>query len=172
MKVRPTSDMLKAAIFNVLFSMGGHDCIEGKTVLDVFAGTGALGIEAISRGAVKCYFIDNDIDSVSVIRKNLDATGIESKDFVILSSCMAGLSKLEEKGVKIDLVLMDPPYNKRLTLQAIESISKSSICNDNCIIVAEHSIKEELPEKINNFSKAVEKIYSDKVLSFFLMGNG
>jgi 16S rRNA (guanine(966)-N(2))-methyltransferase RsmD len=167
LKVRPTSDKLKAAIFNVLFSISGNINMENSFVLDIFAGTGALGIEAISRNARICYFIDSDADAVNVIKKNLSSIGIEDKAVVILKNYVNALKLLSEKKVKFDLILMDPPYIKGFNAQAIENINDCDIFSDKCVIVAEHGIKEILPEQVKSFYKITEKTYGDKVLSFY-----
>jgi 16S rRNA (guanine(966)-N(2))-methyltransferase RsmD len=167
LKVRPTSDKLKAAIFNVLFSIESGAFKKEKVVLDLFAGTGALGIEALSRSAGYCYFIDKDAEAVSIIKKNLKSVEAEKEAKVILKDYKSGINIIKENGVKLDIIFMDPPYKDNLAMQAIEDICKSGIFNDGCIIIAEHSIKEKLPERIKSFYKTTEKFYSDKVLSFY-----
>ncbi len=165
--MRPTSGKLKAAIFNVLFSLGKNADIEGRAALDLFAGSGALGIEALSRGAKTCCFIDNSAESVKVIRKNLSALGIGDSAAVLLKSYKAGLNLLSDMGLKFDIIFMDPPYRDDVIPQAIDNISKYSVLNAGGIIVAEHDIKVTLCEMISGFKKITEKYYSNKALSFY-----
>jgi 16S rRNA (guanine(966)-N(2))-methyltransferase RsmD len=141
--------------------------MKGKVVLDIFAGSGALGIEALSRGAICCCFIDKDADAVSSIKKNLNSVKAAREAVVLLKNYKSGLNTLKEKGLKFDVIFMDPPYKNNLSMQVIESICDHGIFNNDCIIAAEHGIKEKLPELIKDFCKTTEKIYSDKVLSFY-----
>ncbi|MFC1855374.1 16S rRNA (guanine(966)-N(2))-methyltransferase RsmD [Thermodesulfobacteriota bacterium] len=166
-KTRPTSDKLKGAIFNVLFSIGGIHSFENMVVLDLFAGTGALGIEAISRGADICYFVDKNRDAIQVIKNNLDMIGASDHAHLILKHFDVGLNILRDMGVKPDIIFMDAPYDKLLTLPAIKNIILNDTYNSNSIIIAEHSSSEEMPEKIEPFNKVSEKFYGEKVLTFY-----
>jgi 16S rRNA (guanine(966)-N(2))-methyltransferase RsmD len=170
-KVRPTSDKLKAAIFNVLYSLDVTDDMENVSVLDIFAGTGALGIEAISRGAKSCCFIDKDSDAVDVIKKNLASLNADKGHDIIFTDYKNGLQILGKKGIQFDLIFMDPPYKKNLTFQAINNINIYEVFSRKCVIVAEHSSEEILPDTINEFHKITEKFYGDKVLSFYSLKN-
>ena len=167
-KVRPTSDKLKAAIFNVLFSQG-LDRFDDLRALDLFAGSGALGIEALSRGAKSCYFIDKDIDSVNIVKANLKNLNLIDKNQarVVLRGHIKAIEMLRHSDITFDLIFLDPPYNQDLIIQAIENICECGIFSNHCLVVAEHSIKEELPGEIKKFRKVTEKYYGSKVLSFF-----
>jgi 16S rRNA (guanine966-N2)-methyltransferase len=101
--VRPTSDRVREAIFNTLFSMG---VLEGARVMDLFAGTGALGIEALSRGAAHCTFVDRDRGAVALIEANVAALGIEDRATVVRADALAHV----DRSGPVDVVLADPPY--------------------------------------------------------------
>jgi 16S rRNA (guanine966-N2)-methyltransferase len=104
-KVRPTSERVREALFN---SLGSLDAVEGATVLDLFAGTGALGIEALSRGAVSATFVDADVSSVNVIKANLAGTGLGERARVVHADVFRFLADAPPAGV--DVAFADPPY--------------------------------------------------------------
>ena len=101
--IRPTSDRVREAIFNTLFSMGA---LESSQVLDLFAGSGAMGIEALSRGAAHCTFVDRDPDAIALIEANLASLAIDDRATVVRSDARAQL----DRSGPLDLVLVDPPY--------------------------------------------------------------
>ncbi len=172
MEVRPTSDKLKSAIFNVLYSMTGTTSLEGIVVLDIFAGTGALGIEALSRGANKCYFIDRALDSVNIIKKNLNSIGLDDDINVRIlhTDHIKGVKALQVAEEKFDLIFLDPPYNKNFSTKTIEIINTCDILSKKGIIISEHSIEEKMPDRLKNHRVRTEKVYKDKVLSFYSIG--
>lgn len=100
---RPTTDKVREAVFNAL---GSLDVVAGARVMDLFAGTGAMGIEALSRGAQHCVFIENDKSALSVLKKNIQNLGVEARSTVLAMSAQAGASQHTD----IDLVIADPPY--------------------------------------------------------------
>ena len=173
LKVRPTSDKLKSAIFDVLFSLGVGRSLDGITALDVFAGSGALGIEALSMGAAKCHFIDKDRDSINAIENNLGALKIEREKYAILNcDFRSAIKNLSKNDIRFDLIFIDPPYKNNLTLEVLENINIYAIVSSVVAIVCEHSAKEILPERVKAFKKVTEKFYGDKVLSFYTINSG
>src|ERR1700723_682447 len=109
MDIRPTSDRLRETLFNVLTS-GDPAALEGTVWLDLFAGTGALGIEALSRGAAMVYFVEASAKAAALIRKNLQAVGAESGFQVLQQDVLNGLGHLAKLGVAADFAFLDPPY--------------------------------------------------------------
>ncbi len=105
---RPTSDRVREATFNALGSLGA---VEGAVVLDLFAGSGALGIEALSRGAERCTFVDSDRAARAAVAANLAATGLAGRATVVAGSAERHLAELAEQGMVVDLALLDPPYD-------------------------------------------------------------
>jgi 16S rRNA (guanine(966)-N(2))-methyltransferase RsmD len=135
--VRPTSDMVKESIFNII-----QFDIEGRDVLDLFAGTGQLGIEALSRGAGHCTFTDSAQASVSLIRKNLGTAGFEDRAEL---ACVDGIGFLS-RNTKYDIIFLDPPYDSDLLPKAMQKITEFDILKENGIIVAETRERTPVPE--------------------------
>lgn len=137
METRPTTDRVKEGVFNVL-----QFDIEGRRVLDLFAGTGQLGIECLSRGAVSAVFVDRRADAVKLIRENLKITELSDRARVVSGDSMEYLKSLREK---FDVILLDPPYEAGLLEPAIAHIAKFDILEPHGIIVAEHPAGKVLP---------------------------
>ena len=133
--VRPTTDQVKEALFNII-----QFDIEGRRVLDLFAGTGQLGIEALSRGAAACTFVDASRDSVRLVQENLRRCGLEGR---VLNCDALGYLKTREK---YDLVFLDPPYGSGLEIQAMEAIKEFDILSRGGIMVCETRPETVLPE--------------------------
>ena len=157
-KIRPTSDKVKGAIFNILSS------VEDKMVLDLFAGSGALGIEALSRGAQEVVFVDNSFSSLGLIRKNLEKLGFRVKGRLIKKNVLRFL-KGETEG-KFDLILADPPYGKGLCQKLLELLAEKDFLIADGVLVIEHHKKEKI-EKVENFILLQERKYGDTLVSFF-----
>ena len=151
--VRPTYDKVKEAMFALL----ARD-IEGATVIDLFAGTGGLGIEALSRGAQKVYFCDNSGASLEVVKKNTEYCPDEEKEILRgdFSDC---LRKLSARKVKADIILCDPPYGKGIPEQALALISEYGLLAENGVIIVERSASD-LPVK-KYFTYVTEKTYGE-----------
>ena len=137
METRPTTDRVKEGLFNII-----QFDIEGRKVLDLFAGTGQLGIECLSRGAVSAVFVDRRPDAVKLIRENLKATSLSERARVVSGDSMEFLKSLREK---FDLIFLDPPYEAELLEPAIAHIAKFDILSPHGIIVAEHPAGRVLP---------------------------
>ncbi len=159
-KVRPTSDKVKEALFSILM----YD-IEDAVFCDMFAGTGGIGIEALSRGAKKCYFIDASPASMRLIKSNAIKCKADTDSEFILGSFENALQKIDEK---IDIFFLDPPYSKGIELEAVKAIAMSESLKDGGIIVIEHHKDDKLPENIEKYNKFKEKKYGRIVLSFYI----
>ena len=162
LNTRPTSDKVKGALFNILAGR-----IEGSSVLDLFAGTGNLGIEALSRGADLAVFIDKSPESISVIKENLKHTRLEDKATVIPGDVLVILKKMSIVHKKYDIIFMDPPYNKNLVQETLKIIEENDIINEKGIIVAERSVKDDIGINLEKLKLFREQRYGDTVLSFF-----
>ena len=136
LETRPTTGKVKEALFSVI-----QFDIEGRRVLDLFAGTGQLGIEALSRGAECAVFVERRRDALQVIRENLEACGMTDKARVVNGDAMSYL----KSGEKFDLIFLDPPYASGLLEQALEEIVRFDICRRHGIIVAESAADKTLP---------------------------
>lgn len=133
---RPTGEKVKEALFSAI-----QFDLENKTVLDLFAGSGQLGIEALSRGAGKCVFIDENRAAADIVKENVAAVGFQSRALV---SAMDSFMFLKHSSEKFDIVFLDPPYGKDMIMSAEADLEK--ILSENPIVVCETGRKEELPE--------------------------
>lgn len=141
---RPTAEKVKESLFSAI-----QFDIEGRRVLDLFAGSGQLGIEALSRGASGCVFVDKNTEAVKIIRRNLQNTGLSSMAQVLGTDA---LSYLTRPGDRFDLVFLDPPYAAELLLPALNKVAP--LVNDGGIIVCETEDGVELPQRVDRFSVA------------------
>lgn len=135
---RPTTDKVKEGIFSAI-----QFEVEGARVLDLFAGTGQLGIEALSRGAQRAVFVDRRTDAVKLIRENLALTRLEDGAQVVCVDSMAYLNALREK---FDLIFLDPPYADDLLERAVAHIARFDILAPDGIMIAESPAEKELPK--------------------------
>ena len=136
METRPTTDRVKEGLFSAI-----QFEIEGRKVLDLFAGTGQLGIECLSRGAASAVFVDRRADAVKLIRENLKLTELADRARVVAGDSMEFLKSLKER---FDIVLLDPPYAAGLLEPAIAHLTAFDILNHHGIIVAEHPAERSL----------------------------
>ncbi len=136
METRPTTDKVKESLFSII-----QFDIEGRRVLDLFAGTGQLGIEALSRGAASAVFIDRRADAVRLVKGNLELCGLSDRASVRCGDAMSYL----RSGEKFDLIFLDPPYAAGLLGPALEEIARFDICREHGIIVTESALETALP---------------------------
>ena len=137
METRPTTDKVKESLFSII-----QFDIEGRRVLDLFAGTGQLGIEALSRGAAEAVFVDRRPDAVRLVQENLALCGFTDRARVKSGDALAYL----KSGETFDLIFLDPPYAADLLEQALTAIASIDICREHGIIVAESAADKVLPE--------------------------
>ncbi len=164
LRVRPTADRVKEALFSILLSRLGE--LSGMRVLDIFAGTGNLGIEALSRGAEHAVFIDSHRDSAETIRRNLEITRYASKARVVVQEAAAALKWLSRGEAPFHLVFLDPPYSEGHTQRLLELLSTSPLIDEGSTVVAEFSAKEEIPCSFGRLKESERRIYGDTALSF------
>lgn len=135
MKVRPTTDRIKETLFNIIWQD-----VQGCLFLDLFSGSGAIGIEALSRGAKSAVFVDNDKEAVFCIKDNLKFTRLSDCGIVMECSVFSAISMLEDRKQCFDIVFLDPPYNNELERETLQRLVHSSIINENTLIIAEASL--------------------------------
>ncbi len=159
-RVRPTSDKVKQALFNIL---GGK--IEGAAFLDLYAGAGGIGIEALSRGAERVVLVDASRDSLNAARGNIEQTGFGDRADAVLSKAE---SYLKKPSGPYDIVFLDPPYAEEL-LPLLELVGGAGVLNPDSIVIAEHFKKQASPEKAGKLSLVREARYGDTVLAFYAL---
>ncbi|MCX5848327.1 MAG: 16S rRNA (guanine(966)-N(2))-methyltransferase RsmD [Deltaproteobacteria bacterium] len=160
-KERPTSDFLREALFNILGSL------QEKTFLDLFAGSGSVGLEAASRGAEEIYFAEKNKELVAVIKKNVQECSFDKNCRIVAGDIELGLRDLFRKEYKFDIIFADPPYNRNLAGETLKLLSKYQLLKKDGVIVIQHSIKEKFSEFINdNFYQADQRKYGDNALTF------
>lgn len=157
---RPTKDMVKEALFSILYGK-----VQDSYFLDLFAGSGAVGIEALSRGASKAYFSDSNIACVKVIDFNIQKTHFESSSIVLHGDYKKTIEKI--KNTKFDIVFIDPPYNKGMGLEAIELLISNDMISTDGIIVYETDEVENIPDSIKNYERYNYKKYGRNILNFY-----
>jgi len=160
--IRPTKDVVREAIFDTL-----RGWIINKKVIELFAGTGALGIEAISEGAEKVIFVENNKKAIEILKKNITKIGVEEKTVVLKGTVEDRIKEM--RNFKYDLVIVDPPYEfstKKLK-DLLESIIDSQIINENGIIVVEHKVKYTIPES-EKFTVYKNKKYGKTSVSYLV----
>jgi len=143
MAIRPTSDRVRESIFNII-SFHVRDAL----VLDMFAGTGALGIEALSRGAASAVFVDKYHGALSVIERNIRSCALGDRAKIIRWDIRKRLSPLIASESRFDLVFMDPPYNKNLIEPALHKLHISHILKKDARVIVEHSPSEPIPKEL------------------------
>ncbi len=162
-KTRPTLGRVKEA----LFSMLGDKVIDAE-VLDLFAGSGSLGIEALSRGAKNVVFIDNNPRCVRVIRKNLNKFGLDVKGSAYVRDAYKAINYFAGKNKKFDIVLIDPPYNTGKLEEIINNPRLKDILNSEAVLVIEHSKRNTLPcSDIKELCLVKSRRYGDTVLAIY-----
>lgn len=162
-EIRPTSDRVREALFNILGSLCGS--VAGMTVLDVFAGTGALGIEALSRGAERAVFVDNGKEAQGLISQNLAAVGFTTSGRIVAKEALSALKTLEATGQQFDLVFLDPPYDRGLTGKVLEYLESSPLIDEESIIVAEFSSREAIPAAFGRLRQFDLRVYGDTAVA-------
>ena len=150
--VRPTSDKVKESIFNLLIPYINDDFV----CVDLFAGTGNLGLEAISRGARICYFSDSSRDRLRLVKENVKICGAEERSVLLSGDFRSNLGRIHDK---VDIIFLDPPYKSEFYLSALDAIKETGILNEGGVVVCEHAEKDELPDSYNGFTKIKEKRY-------------
>ena len=165
--LRPTSDRLRETLFNVI-----ADRVEGSRFLDVFAGTGAVGIEALSRGAREVLFIENHGPAAALIEKNLESLGLRAEARVFALDALRGLQRLAGEAAAepkdYDIVFLDPPYAAAEDYRRVlVFLGASSLLSEGSLVIAEHQRKFELPEWAGQLERMRVLRQGDAALSFY-----
>lgn len=156
-KTRPTTDRVKEALFSII-----QFDIYGKRVLDLFAGTGQLGIEALSRGAKNCVFVDGDREAVALIKENLKKTKLEGQ--VVQGDSLQYLATCRKT---FDIILLDPPYGEKFLENAIKCISEIDILAEDGIIICESPTGKDITTEFSPVFSCKQYKYGHSCLTFF-----
>lgn len=159
MLTRPTTERVKEALFSSL-----HFMLPGRSVLDLFAGTGQMGIEAVSRGAASCVFIDNRKESVALIKENLRRAKMEKQGKVLQSDYLAYLERCREK---FDIILLDPPYAEKFLENALQKISEIDILAEDGIIITERPVEKCLEGEFPGLTRLKDHRYGKIMITTF-----
>lgn len=163
--IRPTSDRLRETMFDVLTA---QKPLEGTRWLDVFAGTGAVGIEALSRGATEVYFVEASRRATELIRKNLESLSISEGTRIVLSKALPALHKLTASGVQFDVCFVDPPYEMEDQYAVVlDELAGPNLLATEGMVVAEHSKRFELAGRFGRLHRYRKLQQGDAILSFY-----
>jgi 16S rRNA (guanine966-N2)-methyltransferase len=171
MDIRPTSDRLRETLFNVLTS-GNPAALEGSVWLDLFAGTGAVGIEALSRGAKQVYFVESSSAAAEAIRKNLKSLDIVSGFKLLHEELPRAFWRMEREHVAADVVFIDPPYQmKDAYRETLRTLAESPVVWAMSIVIAEHEKKFDPGEEFGPLRRFRKLAQGSAALSFYRMGS-
>ncbi len=163
-RIRPTAAKVREAIFNIL-----GPAVTGIRVLDLFAGTGALGIEALSRGATAAVFVEEHPGALKVLRRNLTDLGLMDRSAVWPLPVAAALKKLAGRGERFGLAFLDPPYGGGAAVAALGALAVFDLLLPGAPVVVEHSRRETLPEVCGQLERLEVRRYGDTQVAFYLV---
>lgn len=162
MDTRPTSDRVKEALFNIL----GQRVVDAE-FLDLFAGTGSIGIEALSRGSRAVVFVERDPRAYKVILDNLNTVGFSKGVELYRQEVQKATIMLGKRKKAFDIVFIDPPYQKNLEKQTLDDLQKNNLLKPHSLVIVEGSTRDSLPKEVGILRLVREEIYGDTTLSFY-----
>jgi 16S rRNA (guanine966-N2)-methyltransferase len=162
-RTRPTAAKVREAVFNIL-----GPAVDGVRVLDLFAGTGALGIEALSRGAAAAVFVEDHPAALKVLRRNLEALGLTTMTAVWPLPVAVALKKLAGRGEGFGLAFLDPPYGGGAAVAALRALAALNLLLPGSRVVVEHNRRESLPEACGDLTRLTVRRYGDTQVAFYL----
>lgn len=163
---RPTKDRIKESMFNIL----GNISVD-SIVLDLYAGSGSIGIEFLSRGAKEAYFVDRSYWSIKVIGENLAHTKLKSNSKIIKSDSIKAIELLGRGNIKFNYIFMDPPFGQDLTRDTLLKIIEADVLDKAGLIIVEHEKRLLLDERIYNLQRTDIRNYGNECLSFYVQNN-
>ena len=158
---RPTMDRVKESMFASV-----QDYINNAIVLDLFSGSGSLGIEALSNGSKTCYFVDNGKEILSILRKNINNLNIQDKSIILNKDYKEALLYFKNNNIKFNIILADAPYKLKVMEEVINLVNEYDLLLDNGILVLEYSF-DTLKDKYNNLVLYKSKKYGDKYVNIY-----
>jgi 16S rRNA (guanine(966)-N(2))-methyltransferase RsmD len=160
--LRPTPDRVREALFNIL-----GERIDGAAVLDLFAGSGAVGLEALSRGARVAVFVEVHEPACRLIESNLQRCRLEAQARVWCRDALQAIPALTQQGQRFDVIFLDPPYQSPLLEEALERLGDARLLCDDGQVIAEHFFKRVLPERFGRLRRTRVARFGDVALSFY-----
>ncbi len=160
--IRPTADRVRETVFNVL----GQRC-DGLTVLDLFAGTGALGLEAVSRGAERAVLVDRGREAQALCRENARALGFEARVELIAAAALDAIASLGAAGRRFELVFSDPPYRLEAAVPVLEALDRAGLVTEGGVAVIESGRDEVVPERVGRFARVDERAFGATTVRIF-----
>lgn len=158
LNIRPTADRIKESLFNIIAPY-----LYNSIFLDLFSGTGSIGIEALSRGAKNVTFVDYDKNSISIIKKNISLAKFEKQSIIYNLNTINAIDKLNKDNKKFDIIFLDPPYNKGFLLPTLEKIEQYNLLNNNGFIICEQHIDEPEINLKNLYTYKIKKYKITKI---------
>ncbi|MDA8168743.1 MAG: 16S rRNA (guanine(966)-N(2))-methyltransferase RsmD [Nitrospiraceae bacterium] len=161
--LRPTLSKVRQAIFNIIARR-----VEGSVFMDLYAGTGAIGMEAMSRGAREVYFVESDRKTAGILRDLLEGCGCRPKAHILPVKADAFLKRAGKEGVRADIVFLDPPYASGELEKILPRITSEKVLAEGAVVIAEHSSKVSLPEETGILRKKKVYKYGDTSLTLYV----
>lgn len=162
MTTRPTADRVKESLFNII-----KEKLEDNSFLDLYAGTGNIGIEALSRGVVRVVFVERDKQAIKILRENLQLTNFQQNVEIYQQDVMTALEILGKKKRSFDLIFLDPPYYEGLEEKTLASICSNKVLTSQGLVIIEHSRKNTLPSTVASLQLIRTENYGDTAISFY-----
>lgn len=160
--VRPTTDRVKESLFNII-----NPYIRESNILDLFAGTGSLGIECLSRGAKNCVFVDKSKDSIGIVKSNVKKARVDNESTILNIDFKDAVKRLSVQNQKFDVIFMDPPYYENMFIDCLKSIDELNLLKEDGLIVVEHDTKDLFDDSIGRLYKSREKKYGNTTITFY-----
>lgn len=160
--VRPTLDRVRESLFSII----GPN-IDATRVLDLFTGSGALGLEALSRGAASCCFVDHNLESIRTVQQNVTAFGFDDQSTILKLELPKDLQKLADRALQFDLVLADPPYDFRGYPELVSQLCRCKLLAGGGQVILEHWSRVELDDTYGPLTRVKHKIYGESALSVY-----
>jgi 16S rRNA (guanine966-N2)-methyltransferase len=159
--IRPTEDRVRKALFDILGD------VSGLTLLELFAGSGSVGLEALSQGAKEVFFVENLRQAGLTLEENIKALGCQGRVKVICQDALRAIENLRQKGLKFDLIFFDPPYYQGIAEKILQTLGDCDILQKSGYIIIQHFKKDLVAEKAGNLALWRQKRYGDSLLSFY-----
>lgn len=160
--IRPTADRVRETLFNVLGQM-----LDGQQVLDLYAGTGALGLEALSRGAGGVVLVDQDREAQALCRQNTEALGFSGQVELVAQPVVRALDTLKRRGARFELIFADPPYAARVVETVLDGVTAAGLLSPGGMLVVEHDKRESAPEVHAGLTREDQRRFGDTLVSFY-----